>query len=224
MTAEHEQDITSPRCESPHWPFVSGFAITTLTPGSNCKQANNHQQTQQHNHHFTAIIQVKVLLSTCLLTTTSTFGLRRRCWSSQQCYLHCLHTLQISKIHSYQLHNQRLQINSFMFWIYKCFTLLLTLPSVLWRCWLGGRKGIWPVKKQSGGVLAWLSVWSKVQTCIWLSWCHCHSPSLASLKSRLVLPFWYRLTRVVLEKGPLNGCVCVCLIKKLYNSYPPKMR
>jgi len=23
----------------------------------------------------------------------------------------------------------------------------------------------------------------------------------------LVLPFWYRLTRVVLENGPLNGCV-----------------
>ena len=35
--------------------------------------------------------------------------------------------------------------------------------------------------------------------------------SLASVKSRLVLPFWYRLTRVVLEKGPLNGCVCVCV-------------
>jgi len=33
--------------------------------------------------------------------------------------------------------------------------------------------------------------------------------SLASVKSRLVLPFWYRLTRVVLEKGPLNVCVCV---------------
>jgi len=32
---------------------------------------------------------------------------------------------------------------------------------------------------------------------------------LASVKSRLVLPFWYRLTRVVLDKGPLNGCVCV---------------
>ena len=30
--------------------------------------------------------------------------------------------------------------------------------------------------------------------------------SLASVKSRLVLPFWYRLTRVVPEKGPLNGC------------------
>ena len=23
-------------------------------------------------------------------------------------------------------------------------------------------------------------------------------------------PFWYRLTWVVPEKGPLNGCVCVC--------------
>ena len=48
-----------------------------------------------------------------------------------------------------------------------------------------------------------------MQTCMRPSWCHCHSLSLASVKSRLVLPFWYRLTRVVPEKGPLNGCVCV---------------
>ena len=37
--------------------------------------------------------------------------------------------------------------------------------------------------------------------------------SLASVKSRLVLPFWYRLTQVVKDKGPLNGCVCVCVYK-----------
>ena len=41
-------------------------------------------------------------------------------------------------------------------------------------------------KKLNGGVLAWLSVCSKVQTCIWPSGCHCHSLSLASVKSRLV--------------------------------------
>jgi len=29
-------------------------------------------------------------------------------------------------------------------------------------------------------------------------------PSLASFKCRLVLPFWYRLTQVVLAKRPLN--------------------
>ena len=58
-----------------------------------------------------------------------------------------------------------------------------------------------PACKKCGGVLAWLSVWSKLQTCIFPSWCHCHSLSLASVKSRLVLPFWYRLTRVVPEKG-----------------------
>ena len=58
-------------------------------------------------------------------------------------------------------------------------------------------------------MLVWLSVWSEVQTCIRPSWCRCHSLSLAAVKSRLVLPFWYRLTRVVPEKGPLNGCVCV---------------
>jgi len=39
---------------------------------------------------------------------------------------------------------------------------------------------------------------------------HCHSLSLAPVKSRLVLPSWYWLTRVVPDKGPLNGCVCVC--------------
>ena len=60
-------------------------------------------------------------------------------------------------------------------------------------------------------MLVWLSVWSNVQTCIWSSWCHCHSLSVASVKSRLVLPVWYWLTWVVPEKGPLNGCVCVCV-------------
>ena len=71
---------------------------------------------------------------------------------------------------------------------------------------VGRQKGHPACKKQSGGVLAWLSVWCEVQTCIWPSWCHCHSLSLASVKSRLVLPFWYWLTRVVLEKGPLYVC------------------
>jgi len=28
-------------------------------------------------------------------------------------------------------------------------------------------------------------------------------------KFMLVLSFWYQLTRVVPDKGPLNGCVCV---------------
>ena len=34
---------------------------------------------------------------------------------------------------------------------------------------------------------------------------------LASVESRLVLPFWYRLTQAVPEKGLSNVvCVCVC--------------
>ena len=76
---------------------------------------------------------------------------------------------------------------------------------------VGWQEGHPACKKLSGGVLAWLSAWSEVQTCIWPSWCHCHSLSLASVKSRLVLPFYYRLTRVVPDKGPLNVCVGVCV-------------
>jgi len=39
--------------------------------------------------------------------------------------------------------------------------------------------------------------------------CHCNSLFLASVKSRLVLPFGYWLTWVIPDKGPLNECVCV---------------
>ena len=85
----------------------------------------------------------------------------------------------------------------FMFSLYD----VLLVPSVLWCCWLGGRKGTRPVKNLSSEVLTWLSVWSEVQTCIWPSWCHCHPLSLASVISRLVWPFWYRLTWVVPEKS-----------------------
>ena len=118
-------------------------------------------------------------------------------WTSWQWWHHLLH----SKITS-----------GFQLTILIIQLILQVLPSVLWRCWLGGWKGIRPVKNTpSGGVLVWLSVWSEVQICIWPSWCHCHSLSLVSVKSWLVLPFKYRLTWVVQEKGPLNGCVCVCV-------------
>ena len=71
---------------------------------------------------------------------------------------------------------------------------------------VGRQEGHPACKQLHGGVLARLSVWSEVQTCIWSSCCHCHSLSLAPVKSRLVLPFWYRLNQVVLENKPLNGC------------------
>jgi len=73
---------------------------------------------------------------------------------------------------------------------------------------VGRQEGHLACKKLSGGVLEWLSVWSEVQTCMWPSGFHCHSLSLALVKSRLVLPFWCWLTWVVLDNGPLNGCVC----------------
>ena len=83
------------------------------------------------------------------------------------------------------------------------------VPSVLWRCWLGGRKGIRPVKNEwwGAGMVICLGRGADL-----------HMSQLmplpltisCSTKSRLVLPFWYRLTRVVSDKGPLNGCCCCC--------------
>ena len=82
------------------------------------------------------------------------------------------------------------EMNCFVLSAFSALTLLV-----------GRQEGHPACKKQSGGVLAWLSVWSEVQTCMWPSCCHCHSLSLASVKSRLVLTFWYWLTQILLEKG-----------------------
>ena len=66
--------------------------------------------------------------------------------------------------------------------------------------WAAGRASSLQ-KNLSGGVLAWLSVWSEMQTCIWPSWCNCHSQSLASLKSRLVYLSGTGSPGVVPKKG-----------------------
>ena len=68
----------------------------------------------------------------------------------------------------------------------------MDVPSVLWRCWLGGRKGIQPVKNWV--VRCWRG---------YLSGARCR------LAYAQLMPLPLTVSRVVLEKGPLNGCVCV---------------
>ena len=100
---------------------------------------------------------------------------------------------------------------SWFCWYYRYCLLLRSFSSFSALTLLVGRQeGHLACKKP-----AWLSVWSEVQTCIWPSWCHCHSLSLASVKSRLVLHFWYRPTRVVPDKGPLNASARVCVTTEI---------
>ena len=87
--------------------------------------------------------------------------------------------------------------------MYLLFISFTYLPSVLWHCWLGGRKGIRPVKNRVVGYVICLERGADLHMAKLML-----LMSLASEKSRLVLPFWYRLTQVVLEKRPLNGCCC----------------
>ena len=66
-------------------------------------------------------------------------------------------------------------------------------------------------KKLSGGVLAWLSVLSEVQTCIRPSRCHCHSLPLASVKSRLVYLLVPAHPGSPGQRAVKRLCVCVCV-------------
>ena len=72
---------------------------------------------------------------------------------------------------------------------------------------VGRQEGHPACKKLSGGLLAWLYVYSEVQTCIWPSWCHCHSLSLALVKSRLVFTARCYASAVL----AMALCLSVCL-------------
>jgi len=66
-----------------------------------------------------------------------------------------------------------------MFWYHFCTGHFVAFSALTL---LVGR----PVKKVSGRVLVWLSVWGEMRILIWPSWCHCYSLSLAP-----VIPDWF---------------------------------
>jgi len=69
----------------------------------------------------------------------------------------------------------------------------------------------------------WLCVWTEVQiVCIWSSWCHCRHLVPHLSQSRLVLPYWYQLTQVVLEKRPLT-CLFHCNSLNVFVFLPTRL-
>jgi len=69
---------------------------------------------------------------------------------------------------------------------------------------VGQHEGQLACKKLSGGVLAWFLSGARSD----LHMAQLMPLSLASVKSRLLLPFWYRLTWVVPDKGLFSVRVC----------------
>jgi len=99
---------------------------------------------------------------------------------------------------------------------FMILVIVLMMPSVLWCCWLGGRKGIRLVKTELWG--------TDVVICLGWGANDLHMvqlmplPPIISCCSKIQngLPFWCRLTQVILEIGPLNGCSrsnsCYCSV------------
>ena len=78
---------------------------------------------------------------------------------------------------------------------------------------VGRHEGHLACKKLSGGVLAWLSVWSEVQIRTSYMAQLMPLPLTVSCFSKIQTGFTFLVpaTRVVLEKVQLNGCACVCV-------------
>ena len=130
------------------------------------------------------------------------------CWA-----IHAIitaNTVQLTRaihqaLYSSCTHTPGLQIN---------FVLVLSfVPSVLWRCWLGGRKGIRPVKTE------W---WGAGMVICLQRGADLHMAQLMPLpltvscfnKSQIGFTFCYHSTLVVMDKGPLNGGVVFSTSKR----------
>jgi len=71
-------------------------------------------------------------------------------------------------------------MHRFFFYCFQCFD--------AFGCAAGRASSLRKTEWWTGGMLAWLCVWVMVQICIWSSWCHCHSLSLAPAN-----PDWFYL-------------------------------
>ena len=82
-----------------------------------------------------------------------------------------------------------------------------TLPSVLWRCWLGGKKGIQPVKNWVVG--CWRGYLSGARCRLA---CGPADATAVCCFSKIQIGFTFLVPAhpVVPEKGPLNACVFWC--------------
>ena len=84
------------------------------------------------------------------------------------------------------------------------------IPSVLWCCWLGGRKGIRPVKTEwwVAGVVICLERGADLHMAQLML-----LPLIVSCFSKIQIGFTFlRLADLGSPgKGPLNGCACVCV-------------
>ena len=99
-------------------------------------------------------------------------------------------------------------MTSIYIYIYILYYYMLLLPSVLWRCWLGGRKGIRPVKTEwwGTGVVIYLERGADLHMAQLMP-----LPLTVSCFSKIQIGFTFLVLAHLgsPEKGLLNVSVCI---------------
>ena len=179
----------------------SPYQIILLDDRDICVWTTCIEKTLKYsNCLYFRILLLEILLYACLVIGCRVYVVENSCYCSGKQWV-----VQGSCIQHYQCDTSECLLSSINFFVIHFVNYYCTLPSVLWRCWLGGRKGIRPVKNEWWGVGvvvclergADLHMAQQMPLPLTVS---------CSSKIQIVLPFWYRLTQVVLEKRPLNGC------------------
>jgi len=90
-------------------------------------------------------------------------------------------------------------------WYIFCYSVSLWVTSVLWRCWVGGRKGIRPVNTEWWGTSMVICLERGANDLYMVQLMPLPSHHLLLQYIQNGLPFWRRLTRLS-RKMPLNEC------------------
>ena len=115
--------------------FVKRFFICSLTWNNDSSRWNVHSFLTVAMLVFASDIQCGSEKVSCWFSANMSIKVRRQ--EERDSSNSCRENEALSDIFTWNI----LRHNCFMFNI-----LWLKVPSVLWRCWLGGRKGIRPVK------------------------------------------------------------------------------
>ena len=86
------------------------------------------------------------------------------------------------------------------------------MPSVLWRCWLGGRKGIWPVKNWVVG--CWRGCLGRGADLHMVQLMPLPLTISCFSKIQIVLPLWYWLIQPVIPdkiRRAVKTVACMCV-------------
>ena len=150
------ESVSLRKCPHDHWltnkAYLSAITVTNITQSFTYKMAEKidwHRYETKLCHCHPVMKYSKLRLCWTSSGWAGPAGAECRRWPTSRDQLYCQSSSPAATLWGKTPPAptpQRQQFKKYS--LFKSWDLNLTVPSVLWRCWLGDRKGIRPVKRE----------------------------------------------------------------------------